>query len=61
MLRRNPETAAEIERILHLPVGAWSDLQIECVLDELATARVTFLLTADQFAALAQLAAGRPP
>jgi len=56
-LRRNRATAAEVERILGLPNGNWSDVEIEFGLDEPAIAKVSLWITAEQLTALAQLAA----
>lgn len=54
VLKRNPETAAAIQRILGLPDDRWSDIQITLTLDGVATATVDLLLSPQQLVDLVE-------
>lgn len=56
IIKRNPETALAVERILDLPKsGQWTDIEVEFGHDKFATARVTLILTREQAVELAQV------
>jgi hypothetical protein len=61
ILKRNEKTGNEVQRILGLPNNNWSDVQIAFGTDEIATAKVTLLLTGDQLNELAIIAFHRNP
>jgi hypothetical protein len=56
VIKRNPEHAAQVRRILELPNDNWSDLKVEFGLGIVGLATVTIILTGEQTVALAALA-----
>lgn len=58
VLKRNPETARGVERILGLPeMDNWTNVKVEFGTDEFAVAQVTFMVSPEQVAQLARLMA----
>lgn len=60
MIRRNPATARQVEQILGLPDSRWAGLEIAFGNNGVAIASVDLLITGEQLAALAALAATPP-
>jgi hypothetical protein len=56
VIKRNHDTANKVQWILGLLDDHWTDVQVAFGTDEVATAKVTLLLTGDQLRALAAVA-----
>jgi len=56
LLRRDPETAEAVQKVMGLPDDRWSGIEITFGTEEIGEAKVTFILTPEQLASLALIA-----